>query len=66
MEKVNNTEVKEPILPILKMLKVGESHSYPCTRMNVVKSVVSQVQVTTGKVFRTRLDKPLFHVTRIK
>lgn len=66
MEKDSKTEVKEPILPILKMLEVGESHSYPCTRMNTIKSIVSQVQVTTGKVFRTRLDKPLFHVTRIK
>lgn len=66
MEKVSKTEVKEPILPILKILEVGESHSYPCARMNVVKSVISQLQVTTGKVFSTRLDKPQIHVTRLK
>lgn len=66
MEKDNKTEVKEPILPIIKTLEVGESHSYPCTRMNVVKSVISQVQVTTGKVFSTRLNKPLIRVTRLK
>lgn len=66
MAEVNQTESKSPIMPILKKLEIGESYSYPCARMNVVKSVVCQVQVTTGKVFRTRLEKPRLVVTRIK
>lgn len=66
MEKVNNVTEKEPIYPILKKMEVGESYSYPCSRMTVVRSIISQVQVATGKVFKTRLERPVLVVTRIK
>lgn len=65
MEKVNKTKQNEPIMPVLKTMEVGASHAYPCARMNTVKSIVSQVQVTTGKSFKTKLDKPYIIVTRI-
>lgn len=65
MEKVNKTVQNDPIMPILKSMKIGDTHSYPCSRMNTVKSIVSQVQVTTGRIFRTKLERPLLHVTRI-
>lgn len=64
MEKVNKTEKNEPIMPVLKSMEVGDTHTYPCSRMNTVKSIVSQVQVTTGKSFKTKLEKPYLHVTR--
>lgn len=66
MEKVNQKEVKDPILPILKKMEIGETHSYPLSRMNTVKSVCGQVSVTTGKVFKTKIDRPNLVVTRIE
>ena len=63
MEKVNK-ETNKPIMPILKQMGIGESYTYPCSRMNTVKSIVSQVQVTTGKRFKTKLEKPYLRVTR--
>lgn len=65
MRKVNKTMDKDPIMPVLKSMEIGDTHTYPCSRMNTVKSTVSQVQVTTGKSFKTKLEKPYLHVTRI-
>ena len=65
MEKVNK-ENSKPIMPVLKKMGIGESCSYPCSRMNTVKSIVSQVQVTTGMRFKTKLERPFLHVTRIE
>nr|DAV37269.1 MAG TPA: hypothetical protein [Caudoviricetes sp.] len=62
MEKIK--EIKKPVMPILKNMAVGESVLYPCSRMNTVKSVVSQMQVTMGIKFRTKLEKPNIRVTR--
>ena len=66
MEEVNKQVEKDPIRPIIRKLKVDESHTYPASRMCVVKSVCSQVSVMENKVFKTKLEKPMFHVTRVK
>lgn len=58
MEKVNQKDNKEPLMPIIKNLEIGESHTYPIRRMNVVKSVVCQVSVMLGRKFVTKLEKP--------
>lgn len=65
MEKVNK-ESADPIMPILKKMEIGESYTYPCSRMNTVKSIVSQVQVTTEMKFKTKLERPFLKVTRIE
>lgn len=63
MEEVNK---KAPIRPILNSLKVDESYAYPCSRMCTVKSVASTLKAVTGMVYKTKLEKPLFHIMRIK
>ena len=65
MEKVKRKKQTEPIMAVLKTMEVGASHAYPWARMNTVKSIVSQVQVTTGKSFKAKLDRPDIIVTRI-
>lgn len=64
--KDNAEYKKKPVMPIIKSMNIGDCESYPCSRMNVVKSIVSQIQTTTGMVFKTRLDRPYLYVTRIK
>ena len=66
MKEVNKQVEKDPIRPIIRNLKVDESHTYPASRMCVVKSVCSQVSVMENKVFKTKLEKPMFHVSRVK
>lgn len=66
MGKNNKEEKKDPIMPLLNKLAVGESHTYPCTRTHVVRSTMNQVQLVTGKVFKTRLERPNLIITRVK
>ena len=66
MEEVNKQMEKDPIRPIIRNLKVDESYIYPASRMCVVKSVCSQISVMENKVFKTRLEKPMFRVTRVE
>lgn len=65
MEEVNKQVKKDPLRPIIKSLEVGESYTYPVSRMCVVKSVCSQIAIMHGKVFKTKIEKPMFRVTRI-
>lgn len=62
MEKVN----KEPIVPVLRKMAVGETHTYPCSRMNVVRSTINMMKITTDMEFTSKLDKPHIHITRVK
>lgn len=64
MDKVNQKD-KEPVMPIIRKLATGESHSYPVERMNVIKAVVCQVATMEGKKFTTKLERPVIKVTRI-
>lgn len=29
---------KDPIMPVLKSMEIGDTHTYPCSRMNTVKA----------------------------
>ncbi len=66
MEEINKKEQKDPVMPLLNKLAVGESHTYPCTRAHVVRSTMNQVQLATGKVFKTRLERPNLIITRVE
>ncbi len=62
MEKL---EEKKPIMPVIKAMKVGEVQTYPIRRMMTVKSTISMIQAATGRIYKTKQNKPLIVVTRI-
>lgn len=72
-KKISNMETplitppkKEAIMPILKTLNVGQTHTYPSNRINTIKATITAVSTQTGRTFKTRLQRPYIHVTRIK
>lgn len=57
---------KEPIMPLLKGMNLGESKCYPLERYSTVKAIVSTVKISTGKNFTTKKQGDNICVTRIK
>ena len=56
IEKVNK-EMKKPLMPTARKLRVGGREIYPISRMNSVKSAYNQIGVICDKKFVTRIDK---------
>lgn len=54
------------IMPTLKKMEIDQTCLFPADKTLSVRSSCFQVSVSTGRTFRTRLQRPYIHVTRIK
>lgn len=48
---------KQPIVPIVREMDIGDIVEYPLERMRVVKATVSMLGVELGRKYRTYIDK---------
>lgn len=65
-EKLEKQNGAEPIMPILKKMKLYSFHAWNRERSDTVKVIKRQVEIRTGFKFKTRSDDRYIIVTRIK
>lgn len=68
MTEMLDRKESEPIMPVLKAMKLGEECSWDLRRATVVKPTIKQVEWRTGHKFKTTTTKVKgkIFVTRIK
>ena len=56
----------DPIMPVLKAMKLDETRSWPRNRRTVVRSTMYMVVDQLGYDFITRMSDEKIYVTRVK
>ena len=57
MSKKVNNNLKDPLMPMAKEMRIGEEKVYPIIRMASVKSAYSQTGLMYNRIFKSSTDR---------